>query len=239
MAWRRRLPAGLSVPRQDVRRQDPPHQVDLPRSARFAVHLLDHPAHVVLPPARDCSDLAHLPALGQSHQAAHPRVVAVVMCEVFARQVIPALATVEIAREVDALAAAGTFADNLATATHAAGLFDQGARRRPLRVVEHGPVQRRKDADGPLGVSRRYEFWLKVRDQAGIVADARLHDLRHSFAFRALVLGESLPMIGKLLGHTQVQTTARYAHLANESVKASGSRIGDSVGAYIAPSEPA
>ena len=39
------------------------------------------------------------------------------------------------------------------------------------------------------------------------------HDLRHSFASRALALGESLPMIGKFLGHTQVQTTARYAHL--------------------------
>ena len=41
-------------------------------------------------------------------------------------------------------------------------------------------------------------------------------------------------MIGKLLGHTQVQTTARYAHLANESVKASGSRVRDSIGAHIA-----
>ena len=36
-------------------------------------------------------------------------------------------------------------------------------------------------------------------------------------------------MIGNLLGHTQVRTTARYAHLANESVKASGSRVGDSI----------
>ena len=41
-----------------------------------------------------------------------------------------------------------------------------------------------------------------------------LTDLRHSFASGAVALGESLPMIGKLLGHTQVQTTARYAHLA-------------------------
>lgn len=47
------------------------------------------------------------------------------------------------------------------------------------------------------------------------------------------------PMIGKLLGHTQVQTTARYAHLANESIKASGSRVGDSIGAHIAPVRPA
>ena len=37
-------------------------------------------------------------------------------------------------------------------------------------------------------------------------------------------------MIGKLLSHTQIQTTARYAHLPNESVKASGSRVGDSIG---------
>ena len=52
-----------------------------------------------------------------------------------------------------------------------------------------------------------------------------------------LALGESLPMIGKLLGHTQVQTTARYAHLANESVKASGSRIADSIGDDILAGE--
>ena len=45
-------------------------------------------------------------------------------------------------------------------------------------------------------------------------------------------------MIGKLLGHTQVQTTARYAHLANESVKASGSRVGDSIGVHFYSSGP-
>ena len=62
--------------------------------------------------------------------------------------------------------------------------------------------------------------WRRIRARADL-DDVRIHDLRHSFASRALALGESLPMIGKLLGHTQVQTTARYAHLANESVKAS------------------
>ena len=63
-------------------------------------------------------------------------------------------------------------------------------------------------------------------------------NVRHWFSSRALALGESLTMIGKLLGHTQVQTTARYAHLANESVKASGSRVGDSIGLHITPVEP-
>ena len=74
--------------------------------------------------------------------------------------------------------------------------------------------------------------WRRIRARAEL-DDVRIHDLRHSFASRALALGESLPMIGKLLGHTQVQTTARYAHLANESIKASGSRIADSIGADI------
>ena len=70
--------------------------------------------------------------------------------------------------------------------------------------------------------------WRRIRDRAGL-PDVRIHDLRHSFASRALALGEGLPMIGKLLGHTQVQTTARYAHLARDTVKASAARIGDSI----------
>ena len=74
--------------------------------------------------------------------------------------------------------------------------------------------------------------WERVRKCAGL-DDVRIHDLRHSFASRALALGESLPMIGKLLGHTQVETTARYAHLARDSVKASASRIAGSIGADI------
>ena len=60
-------------------------------------------------------------------------------------------------------------------------------------------------------------FWQRVRGRAGL-KDARIHDLRHTFASIAVNNGQSLPMIGKLLGHTQVQTTARYAHLANEPV---------------------
>ena len=49
--------------------------------------------------------------------------------------------------------------------------------------------------------------WERIRERAGL-QDVRIHDLRHSFASCALALGESLPMIGKLLGHTQVQTKA-------------------------------
>ena len=55
--------------------------------------------------------------------------------------------------------------------------------------------------------------------------------MRHSYASRALALGEALPMIGKPLGHTKVQTTARYAHL----VRASTAKVAESIGADILP----
>lgn len=57
-----------------------------------------------------------------------------------------------------------------------------------------------------------------VREEVGL-EDVRIPELRHSFASRALSLGESLPTIAKLLGHTKIETTARYAQLARASVK--------------------
>lgn len=79
--------------------------------------------------------------------------------------------------------------------------------------------------------------WQIVRERAGL-KEVRLHDLRHSFALRALALGESLTMIGKLLGHTQIQTTARYAHLARDSVKASAAQVAASIGADFLSATP-
>ena len=70
--------------------------------------------------------------------------------------------------------------------------------------------------------------WEIVCERAGL-EDMRLHDCRHSYASRALALGESLPMIGRLLGHTQVETTARYAHLAQDSVRESAVCIAESI----------
>ena len=79
-------------------------------------------------------------------------------------------------------------------------------------------------------------YWYRVRGRAGL-EDVRLHDLRHSFASRALALGETLPMIGRMLGHTKIQTTARYAHLARDSVRDSAVRVADSIAADILPPE--
>ena len=74
--------------------------------------------------------------------------------------------------------------------------------------------------------------WYRLRAHAGL-DDVRIHDLRHSYASRALVAGESLSMIGKLLGHADIQSTARYAHLARETERLSAARVGGSIGADI------
>lgn len=76
------------------------------------------------------------------------------------------------------------------------------------------------------------DLWYRLRVRADL-NDVRLHDLRHSWASRALALGESLSMIGRLLGHTQVQSTARYAHLAQDTEIASASKVAGSIEADI------
>ncbi len=65
------------------------------------------------------------------------------------------------------------------------------------------------------------------------LTDVRLHDLRHSFASVAVAAGEGLHMIGKLLGHTQAQTTHRYAHLAADPMKAAAERVGSAIAAAM------
>ena len=76
--------------------------------------------------------------------------------------------------------------------------------------------------------------WRRIKEETGL-HDVRVHDLRHSYASRALALGESLPTIGRLLGHARVGTTAKYAHLVRDAEKAAAARTGDSIGAHILP----
>ena len=70
--------------------------------------------------------------------------------------------------------------------------------------------------------------WRRVRKVAGL-EDVRIHDLRHTFASEAVMGGESLPMVGKILGHTQAQTTARYAHLADDPLQRVSDRVASSL----------
>jgi integrase len=80
------------------------------------------------------------------------------------------------------------------------------------------------------GVER---VWQKVRAAAGFPA-LRLHDLRHSFASVGLARGDALQVIGAILGHADVKTTSRDAHLANDPVKKAADEISRSVQAAFA-----
>jgi hypothetical protein len=60
--------------------------------------------------------------------------------------------------------------------------------------------------------------WRRLSKRAGL-EHARIHDLRHTYASNAVMQGINIVMVGKLLGHSQVQTTMRYAHLADDPVR--------------------
>jgi len=85
----------------------------------------------------------------------------------------------------------------------------------------------------PLATVRH--CWKVVTTAAGI-RDAHIHDLRHSFASIAASGGASLPLIGALLGHSQVRTTARYAHLFDDALRQVADRVGAAVVSSTKPS---
>jgi integrase len=74
--------------------------------------------------------------------------------------------------------------------------------------------------------------WRAIRAAARL-DDVRLHDLRHAFASVAASSGMGLPIIGKMLGHTQPSTTNRYAHLANDPVKAAAAAVAAKIAAAM------
>jgi integrase len=73
------------------------------------------------------------------------------------------------------------------------------------------------------------KIWERIRKRAGL-EDVRLHDLRHSFASVAVAGGDSLFLVGKVLGHQHASTTERYAHIADDPLKA----VADKTAAHIA-----
>ena len=77
--------------------------------------------------------------------------------------------------------------------------------------------------DKPLGDITH--FWQRACREAGI-AGVRLHDLRHTYASSLVSRGVSLHIVGRLLGHTQPQTTARYAHIADGALREATNRFG-------------
>jgi len=78
--------------------------------------------------------------------------------------------------------------------------------------------------DQPVQEIRR--FWIRIQTEARL-PNVRIHDLRHTFASLLVSGGASLEMIGKLLGHTQMRTTQRYAHLMDSPLRAGVDAVAD------------
>ncbi|MGB8366390.1 MAG: tyrosine-type recombinase/integrase [Rhizomicrobium sp.] len=97
----------------------------------------------------------------------------------------------------------------------------------PFVIVGGKPGTRLNDMEAP---------WRDIRAGAGL-EDVRLHDLRHAFASVAVSSGMGLPIIGKILGHTQASTTARYAHLASDPVKAAAASVASKIASAMASGE--
>ncbi len=81
-------------------------------------------------------------------------------------------------------------------------------------------------------LSTLQRLWDRIRVEADI-ADVRVHDLRHTFASVGVNSGHNLSVVGKLLGHSKILTTQRYAHLADDPLRKATEQIGSSLAATL------
>ena len=87
-----------------------------------------------------------------------------------------------------------------------------------------------RDASRPRGP--HLWLWYRVRREAGI-EDVRLHDLRHTHASHAVMNGVPVPVVSRLLGHSSVGMTLRYAHLGDRDIEEAAERIGLAIDAIM------
>jgi integrase len=93
--------------------------------------------------------------------------------------------------------------------------------------------QKLRDREPTAAEFRKAAAERKIALPIGLT-DVRIHDLRHAFASVAASSGMGLPTIGKMLRHTQPATTARYAHLASDPVKAAAATVAGKIAAAMA-----
>ena len=91
-------------------------------------------------------------------------------------------------------------------------LFWNERYRRPMRCIQHS--------------------WHTIL-QGAELGKLRIHDLRHTFASHAAMNKETLPMIGRLLGHANHRSTARYAHLDDAHLLDAAQQVGDAVWRFM------
>ena len=87
-----------------------------------------------------------------------------------------------------------------------------------------------RDPSRPRGGT--LSLWYRVRREAGI-EDVRLHDLRHTHASHAVMSGVPVPVVSRMLGHSNVRMTLRYAHLGDREIAEAAERVGHAIAAII------
>lgn len=132
--------------------------------------------------------------------------------------------------------------------THSIGLPDSKTGRKNLYLSEHAVLLLQSQKERGRDPESKYIFpgqrkgkclvniskpWAKICKRAELDG-VRIHDLRHTAASVAVGEGVSLPIIGRLLGHSQPQTTARYAHVDNDPAVLAANSIGKIVGTALA-----
>ena len=117
-----------------------------------------------------------------------------------------------------------------------------GARKLPLNTQARRILERQPRGGSavvfpsPVDPARprclELRLWYRVRREA-CIEDVRLHDLRHTHASHAVMNGVPVPVVSRLLGHSNVHMTLRYAHLGDREIEAAAERVGQSIGAIL------
>ena len=117
-----------------------------------------------------------------------------------------------------------------------------GPRIVPLNTPARRILKRRPRGESPFVFpsprqptqprSRNLAFWDLARREASI-EDVRFHDLRHMHASHAVMNGVPVPVVSRLLGHSDVRSTLRYAHLGDREIEAAAERVGQSIAALL------
>ena len=117
-----------------------------------------------------------------------------------------------------------------------------GPRRVPLNTQARHILERQPRGESPFvfpsprDPSRPRDpdlrLWYRVRREAEI-EDCRLHDLRHTHASHAVMNGVPVPVVSRLLGHSDVRMTLRYSHLGDRDIEEAAERVGQAIAGMI------
>ena len=86
--------------------------------------------------------------------------------------------------------------------------------------------------DDSRPIHNNLPLWYRIRREAGL-EDVRLHDLRHTYASHAVMRGTPLPVVARLLGHSQATMTLRYAHTGDRETEVAAERIGGVISSLL------